>query len=84
MKDNKVMLVENCYQNITTLCFVFSKYLEAYKKRRYIDIWGVTVINEPHGNGNNWESTLFSPEEMTLFVQNHLGPKLEKRRLECY
>ena len=24
------------------------------------------------------ESTHFSPEEMTLFVQNHLGPKLEK------
>ena len=55
----------------------FSKYLEAYKKEG-IAIWGVTIINEPHGNGNNWESTHFSPEEMTLFVQNHLGPKLEK------
>jgi len=55
----------------------FSKYLNAYKKEG-IDIWGVTVINEPHGNGNNWESTLFSPKEMTDFVQNHLGPKLEK------
>jgi glucosylceramidase len=51
--------------------------LDAYKKQG-INIWGVTVINEPHGNGNNWESTHFSPEEMTLFVQNHLGPKLEK------
>lgn len=55
----------------------FSKYLDSYKKEG-IDIWGVTVINEPHGNGNNWESTLFSPKEMTDFVQNHLGPKLEK------
>ncbi|EAZ95806.1 glycosyl hydrolase, family 30 [Flavobacteria bacterium BAL38] len=55
----------------------FSKYLDAYKKEG-IDIWGVTVINEPHGNGNNWESTLFSPKEMTDFVQNYLGPKLEK------
>jgi glucosylceramidase len=55
----------------------FSKYLTAYKKEG-IDIWGLTVINEPHGNGNNWESTLFSPKEMTDFVQNHLGPKLEK------
>jgi glucosylceramidase len=34
-------------------------------------------VNEPHGNGNNWESMHFSPEEMTDFVQNHLGPKLE-------
>lgn len=36
----------------------FSKYLEAYKKKESI-FGGVTVINEPHGNGNNWESTLF-------------------------
>jgi glucosylceramidase len=54
----------------------FSKYIDAYKKEG-IDIWGITVINEPHGNGNNWESTHFSPKEMTDFVQNHLGPKLE-------
>ena len=54
----------------------FSKYLTAYKNEG-IDIWGVTVINEPHGNGNNWESTHFSPKEMTDFVQDYLGPKLE-------
>lgn len=55
----------------------FTKYLSAYKKEG-INIWGVTVINEPHGNGNNWESTLFTPKEMTDLVQNHLGPTLEK------
>ncbi len=54
----------------------FSKYLDAYKAEG-IDIWGITVVNEPHGNGNNWESMHFSPLEMTGFVQNHLGPKLE-------
>lgn len=78
MKDNKSyvggkLLTE--YNDAFSL--YFSKYLEAYKKEG-INIWGITVINEPHGNGNNWESTHFSPEEMTLFVQNHLGPKLEK------
>ena len=78
MKDNKSyvggkLLPE--YNDVFAL--YFSKYLEAYKKEG-IDIWGVTVINEPHGNGNNWESTYFSPKEMTDFVQNHLGPKLEK------
>ena len=38
---------------------------------------GFTVENEPLGNGNNWESMHFSPDEMTNFVQHYLGPKLE-------
>ncbi len=54
----------------------FSKYIDAYKAEG-IDIWGITVENEPLGNGNNWESMHYTPEEMTVFVQNHLGPKLE-------
>ena len=57
--------------------YIFSKYLEAYKNEG-IDIWGLTPVNEPHGNGNNWESMHFSPEEETDFVQNYLGPKLEE------
>jgi glucosylceramidase len=59
----------------------FSKYIDAYKKEG-LDIWGITVENEPHGNGNNWESMLYSPQEMTSFVQNHLGPTLEKEGKE--
>ncbi|MBQ4822339.1 glycoside hydrolase family 30 protein [Aquimarina sp. MMG016] len=59
-----------------TWALFFSKYVDAYKEEG-IDIWGFTVENEPHGNDNNWESMHFSPEEMTDFVQNHLGPKLE-------
>ena len=55
----------------------YSKYLEAYKQEG-IDIWGLTVINEPHGNGNNWESMHFSPREMTDFVKDFMGPQLEK------
>jgi glucosylceramidase len=78
MKDNKQYVGGKLLPEFNdTFSLYFSKYLEAYKKEG-IDIWGVTVINEPHGNGNNWESTLFSPKEMTDFVQNHLGPKLEK------
>lgn len=60
-----------------TWALFFSKYVDAYKKEG-IDIWGFTVENEPHGNGDNWESMLFSPKEMTDFVRDHLGPKLEK------
>ena len=77
MKDNKEYvggkLLPKYYD---AFALYFSKYLEAYKAEG-IDIWGLTPINEPHGNGNNWESLHFSPEEETDFVQNHLGPKLE-------
>ena len=59
-----------------TWALFFSKYADAYKQEG-IDIWGFTVENEPLGNGNNWESMHFTPEEMTDFVQHHLGPKLE-------
>nr|WP_299070196.1 glycoside hydrolase family 30 protein [uncultured Allomuricauda sp.] len=59
-----------------TWALFFSKYIDAYKSEG-IDIWGLTVENEPLGNDNNWESMHYSPEEMTQFVQNHLGPKLE-------
>ena len=59
-----------------TWALFFSKYLDAYSKEG-IDIWGFTVENEPHGNGNNWESMHYSPAEMTNFVQHHLGPNLE-------
>jgi glucosylceramidase len=77
MKDNKdwrggKLLPE--YNDTWALFFL--KYLEAYQLEG-IDIWGFTVENEPLGNDKNWESMHFSPDEMTNFVQNHLGPKLE-------
>ena len=78
MKDNKAWIGGKLLPEYNeTWALYFSKYIDAYKKEG-IDIWGVTVENEPHGNGNNWESMLFSPKEMTDFVQNHLGPKLEQ------
>ena len=78
MKDNNAWvggkLLPEYYD---TWALFFSKYADAYNDEG-IDIWGFTVENEPMGNGNNWESMHFSPEEMTDFVQNHLGPKLER------
>lgn len=77
MKDNKDWrggkLLPEYYD---TWALFFSKYLDAYKQEG-IDIWGFTVENEPLGNDNNWESMHFTAEEMTNFVQNHLGPRLE-------
>jgi glucosylceramidase len=64
-----------------TWALYFAKYIQAFQKEG-IDIWGVTVENEPLGNGNNWESMHYSPEEMTDFIKDHLGPKLEAEGLE--
>ena len=64
-----------------TWALFFSKYASAYKNEG-IDIWGFTVENEPLGNGNNWESMHYTPDEMTHFVQNYLGPQLEKEQQE--
>jgi len=78
MKDNKEWVGGKLLpEHYDTWALFFSKYVDAYKAEG-IDIWGFTVENEPLGNGNNWESMHYSPEEMTNFVQNHLGPKLEK------
>ena len=77
MKDNNSWVGGKLLQEYyDTWALFFSKYVDAYKAEG-IDIWGFTVENEPHGNGENWESMHYSPEEMTHFVQNFLGPKLE-------
>ncbi len=78
MKDNNNWVGGKLKQEYyNTWALYYTKYLNAYKKHN-INFWGITVINEPHGNGNNWESMLFSPQEMTHFVKNHLGPQLKK------
>ena len=59
-----------------TWALFFSKYLDAYQKEG-IDIWGFTVENEPLGNDSNWESMHFTPEEMSEFVREYLGPRLK-------
>lgn len=78
MKDNKdwcggKLLPE--YRE--TWALYYSKYIKAYQKEG-INIWAITVENEPLGNGNNWESMHFTAEEMTGFVKEFLGPRLEK------
>lgn len=81
MKDNKdwrggKLLPE--YRD--TWALYFSKYITEYKKEG-ISIWGVTAENEPLGNNNNWESMHFTPAEMTEFINDFLGPHLEKTGL---
>ncbi len=63
-----------------TWALYFSKYLKAYREEG-IEIWGITVENEPLGNDNNWESMHFTPEEMNRFVTEYLSPRLESDNL---
>jgi glucosylceramidase len=65
-----------------TWALYFSKYIKAYKTEG-INIWGITVENEPLGNDKNWESMHFTPEEMTDFVRDFLGPRLAKDGLRA-
>jgi glucosylceramidase len=52
------------------------KYLDAYQKEG-VQIWGLTPVNEPHGNNGQWESMNFTPESQREFIKHHLGPKLQ-------
>ena len=54
------------------------KYLDAYAAAG-VDIWGLTPVNEPHGNGGQWESMHFSPQSQNEFIKRHLGPRLQRR-----
>ena len=55
MKDNNSWVGGKLLpQYYDTWALFFSKYVDAYNAEG-IDIWGFTVENEPHGNGENWE-----------------------------
>jgi len=51
------------------------KYLDSYRAEG-VEIWGITPVNEPHGNNGQWESMHFTPETQSEFVKQYLGPKL--------
>lgn len=58
-------------------CFV--KFIQAYQAEG-IDIWAVTVQNEPAA-AQKWDSCVYTPEEERDFVRDHLGPALERAGL---
>ena len=61
---------------IPTYADYLVKYLDAYKAEG-VNIWGLTPVNEPHGNNGQWESMHFTPETQNEFIKKHLGPKLK-------
>lgn len=51
------------------------KFLDHYRDQG-VSIWGITPVNEPHGNNGQWESMHFTAETQNDFIKNHLGPAL--------
>jgi len=54
----------------------FSKFIDAYKGFG-IDMWGITVQNEPLAATNLWQSMWHNVEIQTYFVAKHLGPTIK-------
>ena len=79
MKDNKDWRGGNLLPEYYPVwANFFDKYIDAYKKEG-IDIWGITVENEPLGSGSNWESMHYTHQEMNDFVKHHLGPVMRSK-----
>ncbi|HSG29280.1 MAG TPA: hypothetical protein VLA34_12425, partial [Candidatus Krumholzibacterium sp.] len=51
-------------------------YIDSYAANG-VSIWAVTPVNEPNGNGGNWESMHWRPAEQAMFIGDHLGPALD-------
>ncbi len=58
------------------------RYLDAYKSEG-VKIWGITPVNEPHGNNGQWESMHFTPESQNQFIKKYLGPKLAENEFNA-
>ncbi len=52
------------------------KYIHAYETEG-IDIWALSVLNEPYGNGLIWPSMHMTGEESGIYVNENLVPALE-------
>ncbi|TCW35225.1 glucosylceramidase [Thermohydrogenium kirishiense] len=81
MKTNNMM---NCGGKLKceyyeTWAKYFAKYIKSYKEEG-INIWGITVQNEPKAI-QKWDSCVYTAEEEKDFVKNYLGPTLLKEGL---
>ncbi len=58
----------------------YTKFIKEYEKEG-IPIWAITVQNEPMAT-QRWESCLYTAQDETDFVKNHLGPTMQKEGLQ--
>ena len=81
--NNNPYCPESCQQcklqekYMQTWALYFSKFLSAYSQEG-INVWGVTVQNEPEYCPHTYEAMNFSPETERHFVKHYLGPQLKK------
>jgi glucosylceramidase len=64
-------------EHVRTYADYLVRYLDAYADEG-VELWGLTPVNEPHGNGGHWESMRFTPESQNEFIRDHLGPALRR------
>lgn len=57
----------------------YVKFIQAYEKLG-IPVWGLSVQNEPMAK-QTWESCIYTAQEETDFIKNHLGPTLKRNKL---
>ncbi len=60
------------YRAAWASCFV--RFVQAYREQG-VDVWGVTVQNEPMAV-QSWESCVYTAEEERDFIASYLGPAL--------
>jgi len=75
--NNGGQLKEDCKQ---LWADYYVKYINKMKEKD-IDIWGVTVQNEPAAH-QVWDSCLYTAEEERDFVKDFLGPTMHNNKLE--
>ena len=61
------------YRDAWAACFV--RFIQAYREQG-IDIWGVSVQNEPMAV-QAWDSCVYTAEEERDFIADHLGPAFD-------
>jgi glucosylceramidase len=81
MKSNKDMLhggklLPEYFQSWANY---YVRFVQEYEKQG-INIWGLTVQNEPAAV-QSWESCIYTGEEERDFVKNYMGPTLEKAKM---
>ena len=54
----------------------YARYLAAYKEEG-IDLWGLSIQNEPEAT-QTWDSCVYTGEEERDFVRDYLGPTLHR------
>lgn len=82
MKDNNDMLHGGKLKPAfySSWATYYTKFIKEYEKDS-VPVWGISIQNEPMAT-QRWESCLYTAQEETDFLKNHLGPTMEKEGLK--